>query len=256
VNRALCLIRDALVYRRAAFVSGLQAAGYAIATTLPNPDASDVLVIWNRYGDNETQATRFERAGARVLVIENGYLGKSWLGDRWFAMAVGQHAGGGKWNVGGNERWDSLNVPLAPWRTGGTETVILAQRGIGSQEVKSPDNWAQSVQKRIGGRVRAHPGKKEPEIPLEQDLFNASCVVTWASTAAFQALMLGIPVWYDYPKWIGAIAAYPLLSYGEQGYGPRRDDEDRVQMFRNLMWAMWRASEIEDGTAFRHLLGS
>ena len=29
-KRALCLIRDALVYRRGAFVSGLRAAGYEV----------------------------------------------------------------------------------------------------------------------------------------------------------------------------------------------------------------------------------
>ena len=254
MKRALCLIREALVYRRSAFLSGLRNAGYRIMETLNDPVPGDVLVIWNRYGVNENHATRFERAGAHVVVVENGYLGKSWLGDRWFALSLGQHNGGGQWNVGSNDRWDSLTVPLAPWRRDGTETIILAQRGIGSASVRSPDNWAASVQKKIGGRIRAHPGKHDPTVPLADDLQNAAHVVTWASTAALAALMMGISVWHDYPKWIGAGSSRPLGEYISAERG-KCDDDVRLHMFRRLIWAMWRASEIEDGTAFRTLCG-
>lgn len=251
--RALCLIREALVYRRSTFIAGLRAAGYATVDKLNEPDANDVLVIWNRYGANDALASKFERVGARVVVVENGYLGKSWLGDRWFAMSLCQHAGGGKWTKATGDRWDRLNVSLAPWRDGGKESVILAQRGIGSPSVRSPNNWAQNVQARIGGRIRAHPGKDAPTVNLEDDLRDASCVVTWASTAALVALMLGVPVWYEYPHWIGGQAARPLADFGQE---PKRSDEARLAMFRRLIWAMWRIDEIKDGTAFRTVLGS
>jgi hypothetical protein len=247
------MIREALVYRRSAFIAGLQKAGFAIVNVLNDPQPGDALVIWNRYGANHETAKRFERAGADVFVVENGYLGKNWLGDRWFAMALNQHAGGGRWNVGADDRWDSLGIELQPWRTGGTDLVILAQRGIGSPEVRSPDGWAEKTQRKIGGRIRVHPGKEPPTISLEDDLRNAVAVVTWASTAALVALVRGIPVWYDYPKWIGALAGRPLQEFGQE---PKRSDVDRLQMFQRLIWAMWRAREIEDGTAFEYLLCS
>lgn len=253
MRRAVCMIRDALVYRRAAFVSGLRNAGFEVIPSIRNPDADDVLVIWNRYGSNDKLAETYAREGAKVIVVENGYLGKSWLNDRWFAMAIGQHAGGGDWIVGGPERWDDLNVIPTPWRQSGKETLILAQRGIGSPSVRSPENWANNIQRKIGGRVRPHPGKNPPKISLDADLANASCVVTWASTAALTALLSGVPVWYEYSKWIGAGAARHLSEW--KTAEPNRDDEQRLTMFRRLVWAMWRISEIESGAAFKHLLG-
>lgn len=256
MRRALCLIREAPVYRRQAFVSGLRAAGYDVAQRLDKPDSEDVLVIWNRYGHGEECAQQFERAKARVIVVENGYLGNGWLNDRWLAMSIGQHNGAGQWRIGGNERWDSLGVMLEPWRSGGKERIILGQRGIGSSEVRSPHQWAERTRARIGGRIRAHPGKDEIK-PLEEDLRDAACVVTWGSAAALRALLMGVPVWYDFPKWIGAVAARPLNEFGTPPnmLAPvKRSDTDRLHMFRQLMWAMWRASEVEDGTAFRYLL--
>lgn len=253
MNRALCLLRDALHYRRDAFCKGLAASGYRVVADLADPRPGDIVVIWNRYGRSDAEARRFEAAGARAVVTENGLLGKAWRGGDWYALAIGHHAGAGDWNVGGAERWDAMSVELAPWREGG-ETVILAQRGIGEPGVRSPDGWAENVQRRIGGRVRAHPGKSaDSGIPLVHDLRNAGQVVTWHSAGALQALLMGIPVWHDFDRWIGAQAARPLALYGT---APKRSDVHRLAMFRHLAWAMWDLKEIANGTAFGHLLGA
>ena len=50
--RAFCLIRTEPVYRREAFITGLQAAGYVTCSDPTRGEAGDVLVIWNRYGGN------------------------------------------------------------------------------------------------------------------------------------------------------------------------------------------------------------
>lgn len=257
MKRALCLIRESLVYRRGSFIRGLQAAKYTVESRIDKPTADDVVVIWNRYGHGEEVAQQFERAGGQVVVVENGYFGKGWLGDRWFAAALGQHNGAGAWPAGGPERWESFNVTPQPWRTGGKERIILAQRGIGSSEVRSPGLWAEKVQRTVGGRIRAHPGNDEPKVLLDDDLTDAASVVTWGSSAALKALLLGVPVWYDFPKWIGAVAARPLSEFrGPNGtLAPvKRSDEDRLAMFHRLAWAMWRASEVESGEMFRVLL--
>lgn len=247
--RAQCLLPEGPNYRREAFLAGLDAAGFELLPLVDRPDPGDVLVIWNRGIQKEAEARRFEAAGARVLVVENGYFGKEWLGRKWFSMAWGHHAGAGAWPVGGPERWDSWGVDLKPWRTG-SETLILAQRGIGEPGIASPAGWAESVQRRIGGRIRRHPGRFPPAVTLADDLRGVGSVVTWHSGGALQALLLGVPVWYGFKRWIGAEACRPLSEFGSE---PKRDDAARLAMLRRLAWALWDVSEIENGTAFRHI---
>jgi hypothetical protein len=243
----LNLLRDALHYRKDAFNQGLKASGYSVADAISKPTKDDLLIIWNRYAWFADEALRFERAGARVIVCENGYLGKDWLGDSWYAMAIGHHSGAGKWNVGSPDRWDSLGIKFEPWRDGG-ETVILGQRGIGEPGIASPRGWAEDIQPKVGGRVRPHPGVNQCK-PLADDLAKAGSVVTWHSGAAFNALLMGIPVFHGFKHWIGAEAARPVSEFKEGvRYG------DRLSMFRKLIWAQWRLSEIRSGEAFKHLL--
>lgn len=250
--RAQCMIREALHYKRAAFVDGLQAAGYRMESRIEHPRVDDVLVIWNRYGFWHEEACRFERAGARVVVAENGYLGKSWRDGEWFALAIGHHCGAGQWVVGDLKRWTELDVEMKPWRDDGSEIVVLGQRGIGEPGIASPPGWAESVAPRVGGRIRRHPGINAAALPLEQDLRRASAVVVWTSTAALWALLWGIPCWCAYPEWIGAAAGRPLAQFGRE---PLRDDAARLAVFGRLIWAQWRLSEIRSGAAFAHLLG-
>lgn len=245
--RAVILIRQGMSDRREMFAEGLRSLGYSIANG-GSPRPGDVLVTWNRYGPSDCAARQYEAAGASVIVAENGYMGKAWKGSAWFALSLGQHNGAGRWTVGGPKRWDSLGVELAPWRTGGDEVVVLPQRGIGPRGVAMPRDWPAARY----GRVRPHPGLRAC-VPLEDDLARARCVVTWGSGAALKALAMGIPVFHAMPQWIGAPAALPLDRLGCE---PKRDDADRLAMFRRLAWAMWRDSEIETGDAFRWLMRS
>lgn len=249
MRRALNLLRHSLHYRREAFNQGLQAAGFKVVPALPDPRPGDLLIGWNRYGGTHETAQAFERAGAGVLIVENGHLGKGWRGGEWFAMSLDHCGGAGSFAPGGHERWDSWSIELAPWRTGGRETVICAQRGIGEPGIASPPGWAESVQRRIGGRIRPHPGIGGVA-RLEDDLANAREVVTWHSAAGLHALAMGIPVWFDCPSWIGAGAARPLAQWPGK---PLCDDEARLAMFRRLAWAMWTLDEVRTGEPIARL---
>jgi len=250
--RALCLLREQVPYRRAAFIAGLLVCGYEVCDRIHDPRTGDVLVIWNRYGVFDNDANRFERAGATVLVAENGYLGNDFAGGIWYALSRGQHNGAGSWKEGGPERWDRLGIACAPWRYGGREVVVLPQRGIGPPGVAMPRDWLTKTRARllasgIRHRVREHPGTRTDAVPLEQDLDEAAAVVTWGSGAALKALLLGIPVFYDMPNWIGSRAAAWI------GDGPFRGDP--LPMFRRLAWAMAPLEEIASGEAIRRLTG-
>lgn len=242
----LSLRRD--VSRIEAFAAGFRRLGYAVEHGVTaKPGADDVLCIWNRSGDNARAAVAFEARGCPVLVAENGYLGGAPAGERWYALSVGQHNGAGRWPHGGAERWSAMRIELQPWRGAG-ETVVLAQRGIGEPPVAMPRDWPQRVAHL--GRVRLHPGQRAA-VPLHEDLRRAGAVVTWGSAAALQALVLGIPVFHAFTRWIGAPAARPLK---EIAAGPRRDDAARLAMFERLAWAQWRATEVARGDALDALL--
>lgn len=248
--RACNLLRESQHYRREAFDEGLRAAGYTLAQYIPDPRPGDVLVIWNRYSRWHDEACRFEHAGARVVVAENGYLGKTWCQGEWFALAIGHHNGPGLWFDHGPERWDSWGVNLSPWRDE-AGTVILGQRGIGEPGIASPDGWAEMTKRKLGrGRIRPHPGKGEHAGSLQVALADVGEVVTWGSSAALLALTWGIPVRYGLTGWIGAGAARYLRDDGPL----IRDDAARLMVFRRLAWAMWDLGEIRSGEAFRRLL--
>lgn len=248
--RAVNMLRPALVYRRECFDEGLRAAGFDVVPHLDRPGAGDVLVTWNAYGAFGEEGRRFRQTGARHLVIENGCLGKHWQGGEWFSVALDAVAlTGGTFKEGGPERWDRIGEDLQPW-CGDGETVILGQRGIGAHDVRSSDRWAESVRGRIGGRIRQHPGTG-PAVSLAADLKKAGRVVTWSSAAALQALVLGIPVWYAHPAFVGAEASKPLARWPGDDM---KDDAARLAIFRRLAWCVWTLDEIRSGEALRWVL--
>jgi hypothetical protein len=135
-------IRPTPGWRRHDFDEGLTAAGFEVVPSLAKPAPGDLLVIWNRYTGMDEQASHFEAHGGRVLVVENGYLGKGWRGETWLSMGLGQHAGAGKWGEHGPGRWDGWKVELGEWRNSEGETLIFGQRGFGHPNVKAPHNTA------------------------------------------------------------------------------------------------------------------
>lgn len=225
-------------------------------SSVPDVGSGDALLMWNRKPIFADIANDWEAHGGIVFVAENPYLPESLIGPGWFALAEGWHCGLGRWPKGSGDRWDALGVKLVPWRAGGTETLILDQNAGGLPGVASPKHWAESIQAQIGGRIRWHPwkvsvGRAPPEQPtLEDDLKNVAQVVTWGSSAALMALIMGIPVFHALPHWIGSEAARPLAEFGQE---PKRDDVARLAMFRRLAFAQWRVGELRSGKPFQEL---
>lgn len=252
------MIRPALHYRRASFAAGLKAVGYDLVDRVPSSvSKGDAVIIWNRYGAFDEVARYFESRGGLVFVAENGYLGKSWLQGEWYSLALGHHAGAGQWNRnGGPERWSSLKVYLKPFTNRpSASNLIIGQRGIGESGVASPDRWAEKAKQLYGGRIRKHPGRERPEVPLIEDL-QGDCgrVLTWNSSAALIALMEGVPVWYDQKHWIGGLAGKHLSKWKPDGDHSLRDEGARLSVFQSLAWTLWSIDEISSGKAFTSLL--
>lgn len=244
------------------FGDPLRQLGYKLTGPVARPEPGDVLVVWNRRGIDDELAKRYEAGGGYVLVVENGYMGKNWLGKTWYSVAFSHHAGRGRWPLSQDgdpalwqrpSRWDNFGEELLPWRDGGREIVVLGQRGIGEPGIASPFDWAARAWLEHGGRVRRHPGRAET-VPLARDLENAAAVLTWSSGAALRALAMGVPTYYQLEGWIGAGAALPLREFRRDAIR-HRSDAERLATFRRLAWAMWTESEIKTGVCFEHLFG-
>ena len=252
--RAFVLIRHDPLYRRESFEQGLRALGYEIhGTPRGQWRSDDVLVIWNRYGDGARYAAEADSHGVKVIVAENGYLGRDWRGEHWYALARDYHNGAGYWPIGGAERWQSFGVEMAPWREGGKEIVVLATRSIGPEGIAEPRQWCAKQYDSIRRytdtpvRIREHPGER-PCVSLEHDLRDAKAVLTWGSGAALKALLMGIPVFYGFKNWIGAGAG----RYWDGKLEPATPC--RLNTFQRLAWSMWNTREIATGEPFARLL--
>lgn len=252
--RAADTLRDSPYYRRDAFRRGLQRVGFDVGhAPQSNPAQQDILLIWNRSPSNEPFAKRYEAAGARVIVAENGYIGADPDNHILYALALGQHLGAGTWRVGAGDRWDRLGLQLSPWHRGGSEIIVLPQRGIGAPGVAMPRDWPDQIVGRLRAvtdrpiRVRPHPGKDKTD-PFF-DLTKAWAAVTWASGAGVKSIVYGVPVFHELKSWIGASAARLGIDDIENPFLG-----DRLPMLQRLSWAQWTLSELESGEAFSWLL--
>lgn len=248
---AFSLIKNGGSYRGEAFRRGLERHGYTFEPRWrKEPGPRDVILMWNRLRTFEPQAALYQAHGARVLVVENGYLGTDPAGEKLYAVALDHHNGRGRWYVGDQARRE---FDLKPWRTRGDQVVILPQRGIGEHGIAMPRQWARTVRDRLAKITRRpiitrpHPGASKTD-PWP-DLKGAHCAVTWGSGAGIKAIAHGIPVFHALDGWIGAPAALPLGRDIERCYL-----DDRGAMFRRLSWAQWSISEIESGEAFARLI--
>ena len=263
MKHAFSAIRDQPHYRHEAFISGLKRVGFHVDARLPDrpPQLGEVLVIWNRYSDREHTADAWEKKGGTVLVAENGYVGADAQGRQYYALAKHGHAGSGTWPVGDGSRWAQLGIDLKPWRAEGAHVVVFGQRGIGSRTMASPPEWHTHAEARLrkitkrAVRVRPHPGKPANDVEVIKDtqaqLAGAHAAVIWSSANGVRALIEGIPVFHDAPRWICESAAVRGIEKVEE---PKMDDAARLGALERMAWAQWTVDEIASGEPFARLL--
>lgn len=234
---AVVTIRKEPMYRRLAIETGLKRLGYQVVSSGLRPTGKDsLLVLWNKKkGKEEQDADRWEAQGGTVIVMENGYLQK--VDKTHYAISVHGHNGSGYFPIGTEDRFTKLGFPIKPMRTGGSEIVVRAQRGIGSVMMASPPQWAEKLAAKLKARVISHPGNFVPKVPPVVDLAKAREMHIWCSSMGVLALTEGIPVTHHAPHWI---------CEGWQA--------DREAALRKMAFGQWAVDEIASGEPFARIL--
>lgn len=225
------------------------------------PIDADMVVIWGW-----RQPLVIEAASARgipVLVMERAHIqprelwtscGFGGLGRRALYPAC-QDAG---------TRWDQYFAHhLCDWRDGGGDYALVCGQIPGDAALGPADirKWAESVIAKLleqGQHVlfRPHPLRycvNDTWIPdncsaslqssLNEDLAQASFVVTYNSTAGIEAVLSGKPT----ITWDPGSMAWPVTSH-------RLDEPlmtlDRTEWCHDLAWTQWLPDEIAAGNAW------
>lgn len=261
--RAFVYIRDLPHYRCGAFCEGAKRAGFEVRRSGSDFRPGDVLIIWNRYGQYDSLAMQAGRAGAIVLVSENGFAGRDANGNQFYQLAVGGHNGSGWWHVGNEDRLAKQGLVMQPWQPTSPEAhvVVRGQRGIGRPGVASPPDWhnqaahllRQHTKRRIA--VVPHPGNGAvDDTRHEQYLKGAHALAIWASSVGVKALLAGVPVLCDAKYWICRGASHPLWDVERVDLRTAHYDEHRRRALHSMAWAQWSLEELASGEPMRLLV--
>jgi len=184
------------------------------------------------------------------LVIEAGYLNGvsgDYVPDRLRFLSVGWNGMHGRADAFPMncppDRWNRLPETLKPWKSGGEYVLVCGQHPGDTQAPLTAiwDGICADVAQRFDTVVyRAHPLIDRSTGPLREWLAGAAVCVTWASSAAVEAVIEGVPtITLD----AGSIA-WPVTSH-------RLDDPlytgTREQWASDLAYRQWTPAEIEAG---------
>lgn len=209
----------------------------------------------------------YHEAGARVLVMERGY-----LGDRFAWTSLGFDGLNGRATFpsapeDGGARFETHHGELLrPWRSGGDYVLIIGQvpgdAALGGRDLRG---WYAEQAKRAAleyhlpvifrphplaprrGPVYPVPGTIQHKGPLSEALARAAVVVTYNSNTAVESVLAGVPtIAMDRGSMAYEVCAHAI---GETLITP-----DRRAWAHALAWKQWRLEEIASGAALEHVL--
>ena len=149
-----------------------------------------------------------------------------------------------------SNRWDSLkreyNLSMKPWRKGGHVLVTLSDpKTYSFFGVKNwPESLVAEIKKHTDRDIRIR--ERQSSRPIEEDLRNAHCLVTYASNSVREALLDGVPVFTLGPS-IARPMGYTDISRIEEPLYP----ENREEFFRHLSYCQFTVEEFGNGFALK-----
>jgi hypothetical protein len=144
------------------------------------------------------------------------------------------------------------NTKLEPWKGGQGKHILVLPPSPPYMETFGISNFLNHIahtaniftDKPIVMRAKPAKGKKAP--PLEEQLKDAYCVITWGSAVALEASRLGVPT--ISLGWCPAKhVSYKLQDLETQSL---LEEPDRMGMFDNLTWSSFEKNELETAWKF------
>lgn len=239
-----------------AFAEGLIAHGHEVQVEDAEPPADifDFVVWW---GD---KAPPIIRDNYPRLILEAGFInGRSgdYVTDRLQFVSAGWNGLHGRADPGPLDRppnrWLALGEALLPWRRDGAYFLVCDQHPGDSCAPGESVWWSELDQwsrPDLGSPLpivyRPHPLLAPNLRPLARSLSRAAICITWSSTCAIQAVLMGVPtIALDRGS-----MAWPVTSHGfdEAAYLG-----DRSQWAYNLAYRQWTHEELADGSAWEYM---
>jgi hypothetical protein len=144
------------------------------------------------------------------------------------------------------DRFEALEIPVPPWRQGG-DKIVVAPSLPDYDATHLCRNWVERLVARLR-LVSTRPvvvRHRDSNVPLEDELADAHCLVTHGSNAANEAVIMGCPV-ITLGDCAAALVGRRSLEDLENLVRP-----DRRPWLQSLAYSQFTESEILDGTVWR-----
>lgn len=235
------------------------AGGRVVRADIAALDAlpADIIPIVGCMPEVRPLLDRWIATGRRFIEWDRGYCRRIFATD----LPTGENGGYYRWHVDSfqmriirdlpDDRWKALRTPVWPWSKGGRH-IVVAEPSATYQRFHGLEGWRDKTLAALG-KVTDRPivirdkemqrfGRK-----LHEDLKDAHCLVTHASNAGTEAVIMGCPVFVD-PISAAALVGKTDLSEIETPIYP-----DREPWLRSLAYSQFNERELVDGTLWRLL---
>src|SRR3990172_5148393 len=216
----------------------------------PEPGLSIVYGIMRGTGEIIQQC---EGAGLDYLYCDHSYFDRcrvDYSKERWegYYRLVPNHRYFQRSADMPSDRWDKLGIELKPWRKGGSHVVVIPiTKWVGAFYGIDPEAWL----RRTIATLRQHTDRdivvKQKDLgQLSSALEGAWALVTFASNAAIEAVIQGIPIFTA-----AVAAAAPMANQRiEEIETPATCGmAERERHLSNLAYQQFTPQEIADGAA-------
>lgn len=243
-----------------------------VLTTLDDYEPSDVAVVMGVYKKNVPRSFQRGRVieeqkkrGLTTVILETGYINRGDGPDNHYACGLNGLNGRADFKNANSPADRAQGILLQDWKQG--QNIVLCGQVPWDASVDFTDHkaWLEATVRGINLNsdrpviFRPHPKAKLPPIPgtiysqrpLQEDLKDAWCCITFNSNSGVESVLAGVPVFaFDPGSMVYSIASKRL----DMLHKPVMPSIDCMQQWLNdLCYAQWTPDELAKGLAWAHL---